>query len=106
MTWTYYDEANIEQTHQAMVLSAPDTVEGGHSYRLIGLNMDVSSVFIGNTETDFYTYEKDPSDIMIDIIQFTVPESAEEGTFNYRIQLYDGSTVIGPEVTVVSANVQ
>lgn len=103
---TYYDEANIEQTHQAMVLSAPDTVEGGHSYRLIGLNMDVSSVFIGNTETDFYTYEKDPSDIMIDIIQFTVPESAEEGTFNYRIQLYDGSTVIGPEVTVVSANVQ
>lgn len=103
---TYYDEANIEQTHQAMVLSAPDTVEGGHSYLLIGLNMDVSSVFIGNTETDFYTYEKDPSDIMIDIIQFSVPESAEEGTFKYRIQLYDGSTVIGPEVTVVSANVQ
>ena len=93
----------MRQTTRKMVLSAPDTVEKGHSYRLIGLNLDVESLFIGNTETDFYTYEKDSSDILIDIIQFTVAESAEEGTFKYRIQLYDGSTVIGPEVNVVSS---
>ena len=103
---TYYFEPKIRQTSREMVLSAPKTVERGHTYQIIGLNMDVQSMFIGMTKADCFVHEKDPTDIMIDIIEFSVPEDMEEGTFKYKFQLWSGTTVIGPEVTVTSSKSQ
>ena len=64
--------------------------------------MDVQSMFIGMTKADCFVHEKDPTDIVIDIIEFSVPEDMEEGTFKYIFQLWSGTTVIGPEVSVTS----
>ena len=103
---TYFYEPKIRQTSREMVLSAPKTVERGHTYQIIGLNMVVQSMFIGMTKANCFVHEQDPTDIMIDIIEFSVPEDMEEGTFEYKFQLWSGTTVIGPEVTVTSSKAQ
>ena len=91
-------EVNTISTKVEILQADAQVTPGKAGYRITGQNLGkVKRVLIGNTEMMMISANEQQ-------LVFSVPNEAETGTFNYILELQDGTTITGPEVNVVMSN--